>query len=274
MNQDSTQVAASTVPVEFADVAGQRIEHRWIRPAVARSASGRPVLVFLHEGLGSAKQWRTFPDRVAEASGCAALVYSRRGHGHSQPLGAAREVDYLEREALEHLPAVLDHFGIDQPLLIGHSDGASIVLVHTGAGVRPVRGVIAMAPHVFVEDLSIRGITEARTAFLETDLPQRMAKYHADPAATFWAWNNIWLHPDFRRWNIERYLPAITCPLLLIQGLDDEYGTLAQVDAVAAQVGGPVEKVLLSECRHSPHKDRKEDTLEAIARFVHRLAVE
>lgn len=270
MNQDS----ASTVPVEFADIAGQRIEHRWIRPAAARGASTRPVLVFLHEGLGSAKQWRTFPDRVAEATGCIALVYSRRGHGHSQRSNTARGVDYLEREALDHLPAVLDHFGVDRPLLIGHSDGGSIVLVHAGAGVRAVRGVIAMAPHVFVEDLSIRGITEARTAFLETDLPQRMAKYHADPAATFWAWNDIWLHPDFRRWNIERYLPAITCPLLLIQGLDDEYGTLAQIDAIAAQVSGPVEKVLLPECRHSPHKDRKEATLEAIARFVHRLAAE
>jgi len=128
-----------------------------------------------------------------------------------------------------------------------------------------------MAPHVFVEPLSVDSIAQARESFQNSDLPQRMAKYHADPASTFWGWNDIWLHPDFRSWNIESCLAGIDCPILLIQGLDDEYGTLAQVDAIAAQVRGPVDKVLLQNCRHSPHKDRKEDTLEAIARFVLRM---
>jgi len=259
--------------VEFACIAGQRIEHRWIRPAASRRPHTRPTLVFLHEGLGSTGQWRTFPDRVAEASGCPALVYSRHGYGHSAPRTAPRQVDYLHREALEHLPVLLDHFGIDRPVLVGHSDGASIALIHAGAGVRPVRALVAMAPHVFVEDISVSGIAQAREAFLTTDLCARMAKYHADPASAFWGWNDIWLHPDFRAWNIERCLAEIECPMLLIQGLDDEYGTLAQLDAIARQVRGPVDKVLLENCRHSPHKDRKEDTLEAIVRFVHRLAV-
>jgi len=257
--------------VEIALVGGQRVEHRWIRPAASRGASSSPTLVFLHEGLGSTGQWRTFPDRVAEATGCPALVYSRQGYGHSEPRTAPRQVDYMHREARERLPLLLDHFGVDHPVLIGHSDGASIALIHAGSGIRPVRAVVAMAPHVFVEDLSVASIAQAREAFLTTDLGERMGKYHADPASTFWGWNDIWLHPDFRAWNIESYLPGIDCPVLLIQGLDDEYGTLAQIDAIAAQVKGPVEKALLEGCRHSPHKDRKEDTLEAIARFVRRL---
>jgi len=269
MNQ--TASADTALPVEFAQVGGQRIEHRWIRPAASRLAPARPTLVFLHEGLGSTGQWRTFPDRVAEATGCAALVYSRQGYGHSEPRTAAREVDYMHREALERLPMLLAHFGIDQPVLVGHSDGASIALIHAGAGVQPVRALVAMAPHVFVEPLSVDSIAQARESFQTSDLPQRMAKYHADPASTFWGWNDIWLHPDFRSWNIESCLAGIDCPILLIQGLDDEYGTLAQVDAIAAQVRGPVDKVLLQNCRHSPHKDRKEDTLEAIARFVLRM---
>ncbi len=259
--------------VEFARVGGERVEHRWVRPAAARQAPSRPTLVFLHEGLGSTGQWRTFPDRVAEATGCAALVYSRYGHGRSEPLTAPRDVDYMHREALERLPMLLAHFGIERPVLVGHSDGASIALIHAGAGIRPVRGVIAMGPHVFVEELSLAGIAQVRQSFMSTDLPQRMARYHADPAATFWGWNDIWLRPDFRTWNIENYLSGIDCPVLLIQGLEDEFGTLAQIDAIAAQVRGPVYKVLLENCRHSPHKDRKEATLEAVARFVHRMEV-
>jgi len=274
MNQASSSDPGSTVPVEIAQIAGQRVEHRWIKPAASRRAPAHPTLVFLHEGLGSTGQWRTFPDRVAEAAGCAALVYSRQGYGRSEPRTQPRTVDYMHREALERLPALLEHFGIDEPVLIGHSDGASISLIHAGARVRPVRGVVAIAPHVFVEDVSVSSIAQAREAFLTTDLAQRMAKYHEDVASTFWGWNDIWLHPDFRTWNIEQYLSAIDCPMMLIQGLDDEYGTLKQIDAIAAQVDGPVEKVLLEHCKHSPHKDRKEDTLEAILRFVRRLTAQ
>lgn len=258
--------------IEFARIAGQRIEHRWIRPHASRAAPRHPTLVFMHEGLGSTRQWRTFPDRVAEATGCAALVYSRQGYGHSEPRTGPRTVDYLHREALERLPALLDHFGIDRPVLIGHSDGASIALIHAGSGIRPVRALVAMAPHVFVEEMALIGIAQACDSFLTTDLAARMTKYHADAASVFWGWHGIWLHPDFLAWNIEKYLAGIDCPVMLIQGLDDEYGTPAQIDAIAAQVNGPVEQVLLENCRHSPHKDRKEDTLEAIARFVLRLA--
>ncbi|HZP86864.1 MAG TPA: alpha/beta hydrolase [Burkholderiales bacterium] len=259
----------ASLHVDFMIIAGHRLEYRWIRPHASLGAA-RPVLVFLHEGLGSTTQWKTFPDRVAEATGSAALVYSRLGYGRSDPIEGPRKVDYLEREALDILPLVLNHFEILEPILIGHSDGASIALVHAGARARPVRALVAMAPHVFVEDLSIRSIAEAKVAFETTDLRARMAKYHADAAATFWAWNDIWLHPDFRAWNIERYLASIECPVLLIQGLDDEYGTLAQIDAIERQVSGPVSKVLLPQCKHSPHKDQKEATLEAIAAFVKR----
>jgi len=274
MNQASASDPGPTVPVEIAHIAGQRVEHRWIRPASSRRAPNHPTLVFLHEGLGSTGQWRTFPDRVAEGTGCAALVYSRQGYGRSEARTQPRTVDYMHREALERLPALLEHFGIGDPVLIGHSDGASISLIHAGARVRALRGVVAMAPHVFVEDVSVTGIGQAREDFLTTDLAQRMAKYHDDVASTFWGWNDIWLHPDFRAWNIERYLPAIECPVLLIQGLDDEYGTSRQIDAIAAQVAGPVDKVLLEHCAHSPHKDRKEDTLAVIVRFVRRLTAQ
>jgi pimeloyl-ACP methyl ester carboxylesterase len=245
-----------------------RLEYRWIRPAAARAHAGRATLVFLHEGLGSSRLWKTFPDRVAEATGCAALVFSRYGYGRSDKLTAPRAVDYMHREALETLPDLFAKLGIRSPILIGHSDGASISLIHAGAGRWPVQAVVAMAPHVFVEDITVSSIAQARVTFETTDLAQKLGRYHDDPISTFWGWNEIWLHPDFRQWNIESYLHGITCPVLLIQGADDQYGTLAQIDAIARQVRGQVEQVVLPDCAHSPHVDQKEATLEAIARFV------
>jgi pimeloyl-ACP methyl ester carboxylesterase len=256
----------------FLHAGGHRLECRWVRPAAARAHPQRPALVFLHEGLGSATLWKTFPDRVAEASGCPALVYSRYGYGRSDRLTAPRAVDYMHREALDALPEVLAQAGVDNPILVGHSDGASIALIHAGAGKWPVRGVVAMAPHVFVEDITVSSIAQAKVTFETTDLAGKLARYHDDPAATFRGWNDIWLHPAFGRWNIESCLPGIACPVLLIQGADDQYGTLEQIDAIARQVGGPVERVVLAGCAHSPHVDQKEATLEAIAGFVRRLA--
>ena len=178
----------------------------------------------------------------------------------------------MHREALDVLPEILDQLDIEAPILIGHSDGASIALIHAGAGKRPVRAVIAMAPHVFVEDITVRSIAEAKVAFQGTDLAGRLGRYHVDVVSTFRGWNDIWLHPDFLQWNIEAVLAGIAVPVLLIQGEDDQYGTLAQVEAIARQVSGPVETLMLLDCEHSPHLSPQQDaTIAAIAGFVARL---
>ena len=223
--------------------------------------------MFLHEGLGSVSLWRDFPDRVAAATGCGALIHSRYGYGRSDVLAAPHRVDYMHREAREALPELLDKLGILDPLLVGHSDGASIALIY--AAEHPgMKGLIVEAPHVFVEDISVQSIAAAKDAFESSDLPERLARHHADPASTFYGWNDIWLHPDFRAWNIEALLPAITCPLLAIQGLDDEYGTLAQLAALERQVRGKVTLAKLPDCRHSPHRDQPDATLEAMVGFI------
>ena len=230
----------------------------------------RPVLVLLHEGLGSVAMWRDFPGRLAHATGCNTIVYSRYGYGASDPLGAPHAVRYMHDEALVVLPELLDRLDVDAPILVGHSDGASIALIHAGAGGRPVRAVVAMAPHVFVEDVSIRSIEAAKAAYATTDLRQRLSRHHADVDSAFRGWNDIWLHPDFLAWNIEEYLPAIDCPVLVIQGEDDEYGTMAQVHAIERAVRD-VDVLMLADCRHSPHRDQPDAVLEAITRFVDRV---
>lgn len=247
----------------FVAVRGRKLE-------VQRIAGSARTLVFLHEGLGSVAMWRDFPLKAAQATGCSAVVYSRYGYGQSAVLEAPHGVDYMHREALESLPELLQRLEIRDPVLVGHSDGGSIALIHAAAH-RGVAGVVAMAPHVFVEDLSVASIAEARTAFETTDLPQKLGRYHADASKTFRGWNDIWLHPDFRAWNIEDRLPRITCPILAIQGFDDEYGTMAQLEAIARQAGGPVELLRLANCRHSPHRDQPAVVIEAMSRFVDRL---
>jgi pimeloyl-ACP methyl ester carboxylesterase len=227
-----------------------------------------PTLVFLHEGLGSVSLWRDFPRRVADATTLPALVYSRAGYGRSTVRAQARTPHYMHDEALVTLPALLDALGIVDPVLIGHSDGASIALIHAGAKIRPVRALVAMAPHVFVEARSIAGIEQAGLAYQTTDLRAKLGRHHADVDSAFRGWNDIWLSPAFRDWNIESFLPGIACPLLLIQGRGDEYGTLAQLDAIERQVRGRVGRVELPECGHSPHRDQPQATLAAIADFV------
>ena len=254
----------------FLNAGGHRLEYIHLHPrgSSAAAAAGQPTLVFLHEGLGSVAMWKNFPAEVVAATGCPALVYSRYGYGKSDKLMQAHGVDYMHREALEVLPEVLDQLGIEAPVLIGHSDGASIALIHTGAGKRPVRGVVAMAPHVFVEDITVRSIAEAKVAFQGTDLAGRLGRYHADVVSTFRGWNDIWLHPEFRDWNIEQHLGGIAVPVLLIQGKDDQYGTRAQVEAIARQVSGPSQTLMLSKCGHLPHVDQRDSAIEAIRNFV------
>lgn len=249
-------------------VRGQRLEY--VRLPSAHPREGAPAIVFLHEGLGSVAMWRDFPQRVADLTGCEAVVYSRYGYGRSDPLAAPREVRYMHDEGLQVLPELLDQLGLASPILFGHSDGGSIALICAGGSGMSLAGVVVMAPHVLVEDISVRSIAEAKIAYERTDLRQRLAKYHADVDSAFRGWNDIWLHPDFRAWNIEEYLPRIACPVLAMQGEDDEYGTFEQIERIAAQVPD-VELCKLADCRHSPHKDQPEAVLEAVGGFVSRI---
>jgi pimeloyl-ACP methyl ester carboxylesterase len=250
----------------FVTVASRRIEYE--RIAVARAP--RPTLVFLHEGLGSVAMWRDFPGHVAHAANCDAIVYSRYGYGRSDPLAADRTPRYMHDEALVALPELLAALAIDRPILVGHSDGGSIALIFAGAGLRPLTAVVTLAAHVLVEDVSVASIAAAKTAYATTDLRARLARYHADADSAFLGWNRIWLAPEFRAWNIEAYLPRIACPVLAIQGEDDEYGTMEQMRRIGTQVRD-VELLALQDCRHSPQRDQPDALIEAITRFVDRV---
>jgi pimeloyl-ACP methyl ester carboxylesterase len=250
----------------FVEIASHRIEYERIEVTGDR----RPALVFLHEGLGSIAMWRDFPERVARATRCDANVYSRCGYGKSDPLTEPRPVRYMHDEALVALPQLLDRLEIERPILIGHSDGGSIALIHAGAGARPVSAVVTLAAHVLVEDISVASIAAAKTAYETTDLRARLARYHADVDSAFRGWNRIWLAPEFRGWNIEEYLPRIRCPVLAIQGVDDEYGTMEQMRRIDVGIED-VELSALDDCRHSPHRDRPEAVLKAIVGFVDRI---
>lgn len=246
-----------------------RIEHQWL----GTERAGRPLMVFLHEGLGSLAMWKGFPRRLADALGWRGLVYSRPGYGRSTPRGPgeAWAPDFMHHQAQAVLPALLDALGVGGSyLLFGHSDGASITLLHAAAFPGRVAGAVVLAPHILVEDLSVASIAQAREAYANTDLRARLARYHDDPDSAFRGWNDIWLHPDFRGWNIEAELEAIRCPLLAVQGVDDEYGTLAQIHGIAARVPGTT-LLELPQCGHSPHRDQPERVIEAVQGFVRGL---
>jgi len=250
----------------YVTVASRRIEYERIEVA----GGGRPALVFLHEGVGSVAMWRDFPGRVAQATGCNTVVTSRYGYGNSDSLAAPRTARYMHDEALTALPELLDKLEIDRPILVGHSDGGSIALIFAGARLRPVTAVVTLAAHVLVEDISVASIAAAKTAYETTGLRARLARHHADVDSAFWGWNRIWLAPEFRDWNIEEFLPRIACPVLAIQGADDEYGTMEQMRRIGAHVAA-VELLELEGCRHSPHKDQPDAVVEAITRFVDRV---
>ena len=248
-------------------VDGKRLETMWIPPQQA----DRRAIVMLHEGLGSISLWKDFPARLAERTRCGVLVYSRYGLGNSDKLMEPRPVSFMHREGEVVLPELLAKLDIEQPILVGHSDGGSIAIVFAGRYPEAVSGLILEAPHVFVEDLSIASIAQAKVAYETTELPQRLARHHAHVDATFWGWNDIWLDPAFRSWNIEEYVPRIQCPILCLQGEQDEYGTIAQVEAIRA-AAPQTQLVMLADCKHSPHRDREEKTLELMSGFVENIA--
>lgn len=236
--------------------------------AVAGWGRGPVRAVLLHEGLGSIALFKGFPEALAERVGGRVLAYDRRGHGASDPLPAPRRPDFMHREA-EVLAALLEAEGAEDAVLVGHSDGASIALLH-GAR-RPTRGLVLLAPHLFVEALSLASIREARERFERTDLRVRLGRYHRDAEHTFRAWNDIWLDPAFASWNIEAEAAAVKAPMLVIQGRDDAYGTAAQYERLAA-AAPHADVLVLGACGHDPLRDRPVVTLEAIAAFVARCA--
>lgn len=256
-----------TSDLRFIALPSGRIEHFWVGPSPDPTGE-KPTLVFLHEGLGSAVQWRDFPAIIAERTGLGALVYSRRGYGGSDPVTLPRPLSYMHDEAREEVPRLLDAVGIRSAILVGHSDGGSIALIHAATSKDGVAKVVTLAPHVFVEDVSVESIAEAKRAYEHGDLRARLAKYHANVDVAFWGWNRAWLDPAFRSWNVEALLPSIQVPVMVLQGEDDPYGTRAQVEAIAKGVAGPTETMLIPNCGHSPQRDQTSITAEAIVRFV------
>lgn len=248
------------------EIDGGRIEYRDL-PAAPASATGRPPLLLLHEGLGCVAMWRDFPERLAARTGCRVIVWSRAGYGGSTPRPEARGIDYMHREAHFALPALIAALGLVSPVLIGHSDGGSIALLFAAAFPQALRGLAVLAPHEFVEEKTRAGIRAARAAWSATDLPERLGRYHADPARVFFDWNDTWLSPAFRNWNIEDCLPNIRCPLLAIQGEDDEYATMRQIDVIGERVPG-ARLLKLADCGHSPQRDQEAVVLTALADFV------
>lgn len=252
----------------------RQLRAAWVNPEGRRADGGsdnfdRPTLVFLHEGLGCIEMWRDFPTELCVATGFRGLVYDRTGYGGSSRWPSDPGIGYMHIEAQQILPLVLEEAGIDDCILIGHSDGGSIALIYAGGDPEPLHAVVTMAAHVFAEPISIESIRKAREAFDQGDLARRLQRYHgANTEHAFRLWNDAWLASEFTDWNIEEFLPGITVPLLAIQGEDDEYGTEAQLGTIAGKAGGYAETRLIPNCGHSPHLQAPAETRAAIARFI------
>ena len=248
---------------------GKRLEALWYGPAPHKA----PTLVFLHEGLGCAQMWRDFPAKLAGATGCGALVYSRLGYGRSEPCRLPRPMRFMHDEAFTVLPKVLSAARVQECILIGHSDGGSIAIIYAGGTPAPtLRGLITESAHVFCEALTLESIRKAKAAFERGNLRNRLARFHgSNTDCAFWGWNAAWLHPDFARWNLEAYLPGIRVPMLVIQGEEDEYGTRRQVEAIARQAGAGAHSVMLADCGHSPHRDQEDAVLETMQAYIQSL---
>ncbi len=248
---------------------GHQLEYVWHGPPPETA----PTIVFLHEGLGCVEMWRDFPERVAGATGFGALVYSRAGYGRSDAIELPRRVRFMHDEALITLPQVLEALNVREAILLGHSDGASIALIHAGSGKADrMRALVLEAPHVFVEDLGIASIEEAAANYDHGNLKSRLERYHGSNVdCAFRGWNDVWLNSEFRSWNIEGYLLRIGVPVLVVQGQDDQYGTWRQVEAIERSCVGNVQTLLMPKCGHSPHREQPNVTLDACASFINGL---
>ena len=247
-----------------------RLEYQWLD----RAHTNAPLMVFLHEGLGSVSMWRDFPAQLCRALGCRGLVYSRPGYGQSTPWQAheAWTSDFMHRQALEVLPALLNALGVNEPVwLFGHSDGGSITLIAAAQRPRLVAGAIVLAPHIMVEEISRRTIAQAQEAYLHSGLRGKLARHHADPDSAFWGWSRAWLDPAFENWSLQAELAHITCPLLAVQGLNDDYGTLAQIHGIA-ESAPHTELLELADCGHSPHRDQAAALTARVQAFYKRHA--
>lgn len=247
----------------FMTVDGSRLEVRTIPGDPAK-----PWLVLLHEGLGCVSLWRDFPDELARRTGARVLVYSRRGYGKSDPLEGPHDIDFMHREAHAVLPELLDQAGIARAVLVGHSDGASIALIHAASNPDRIAGAVLMAPHVMVEAIGTSSIASIKTTFETTDLPSRLARHHTHVDDAFLGWANIWLDPRFADWSLAEECAHLDVPVVLIQGENDEYGTVAQIDTIAAAARGAVTRVLLPNCGHAPHRDAKDIVVGHVAVLV------
>ena len=260
----ASQVAEAS---RYVTVGSTRLEYQWHGPAPADA----PTIVFLHEGLGAISRWRDFPAALCARLGCGGLVYNRHGYGGSDPLRDPLLPSFMHGEALDVLPRLLGTFEIRAPILFGHSDGGSIALIHAASN-HSVRALVLEAPHVFVEDVTIRRITELRDSYHDSDLRTKLARHHGGNVDTlFEYWTDVWLRPEFRQWNIEAYLPDVRCPTLVIQGKQDEYGTERQVTTLVAALGGRCEGIMLDHCGHSPHIDQRVTACDIMARFIRGL---
>lgn len=246
------------------------LECQWLNHAQTQQ---HPTLVFLHEGLGCVALWRDFPAKLCAATNSAGFVYSRQGYGKSDPIPLPRPINFMHTEGLSTLPKLLDAAEIEAAILVGHSDGASIALIN-GGGVRDprVKGIISIAAHVFIEEISIESIDAARAAYQNSDLREKLARYHGDNVdCAFRGWNEVWLNHDFREWNLEEYLPQIDIPVLVLQGSEDQYGTAAQVEAIYQGIGGSAETHMIDGSGHSPHLEAADETLDTAAKFIKRV---
>jgi pimeloyl-ACP methyl ester carboxylesterase len=252
----------------FLHIGASDLEYRMIGPMPADA----PTIVMLHEGLGSAKLWGEFPDRLQQATGAGVFVYSRGGYGASSPVPLPRPLDYMSIEALEILPVLLDRIGFCRGLLLGHSDGASIAAVYAGGtGDHRVRGVVMIAPHFIVEDVSVNSIAEIKRVYETTDLKARLARWHGDVDNAFYGWNDAWLDPKFRKWDISEYLAYIRVPVAILQGADDQYGTIRQIEIAREECYCPVDVTIVPHAGHSPHREAPEVTLNSITEFAKRI---
>ena len=250
---------------KFLAVAGVQLEYKlYGDPTV-----GLPTLVLLHEGLGCVEMWKNFPQQLFAATGFPVFVYSRHGYGHSDSKPSPWPVEYMHDEALKMLPEVLVSAGLDDVILVGHSDGASIALIYAGGVTgQKSRALILMAPHVFNESLSVSSINEARIAYEKTNLRERLQRYHKDNVDdVFWGWNGAWLNPEFLNWNIEQFLSRLSIPVLVLQGEEDQYGTRAQLDAIQQRAGACTTVRIIPDCRHSPYIDQPKQVLDEIRQF-------